>query len=312
LNDPASINPLKYGSSEADPDPVVALLKLRNEAVALNRYTIEFFDNIGGDLFPFQRIEGAQIEKGCVGTKACCVYVDTIAFMGGGRNEPISIYSGSNAVATKISTQEIDAILEGYTEEQLALCVLEYRKDRNHDLLYVHLPDQTIVFDASTTESTQVPAWYVLTSSQTGLEQYRARFFVRCYDKWIFADPATNNLGTFSDRISSHYGEKVRWEFGTNIMYNDGAGALFHQLELVALTGSVTGNPTISTSYSVDGVTWSADKVVSVGGLGNRAKRIVWYQQGAMRNWRIQRFKGMSDAHLSFIRLEAQLEALAW
>jgi hypothetical protein len=31
-----------------------------------------------------------------------------------------------------------------------------------------------------------------------------------------------------------------------------------------------------------------------------------------MRNWRIQRFQGDSDAHISFVRLEAQIEALAY
>jgi hypothetical protein len=74
LTDPFVVNPLKYGSSEVDPDPVVALLKLRNEVYALNRNTIEVFDNVGGALFPFARIDGAQIQKGVVGTFACCVY----------------------------------------------------------------------------------------------------------------------------------------------------------------------------------------------------------------------------------------------
>jgi hypothetical protein len=31
-----------------------------------------------------------------------------------------------------------------------------------------------------------------------------------------------------------------------------------------------------------------------------------------MRNWRIQRFRGDSDSHMSFARLEAQIEALAF
>jgi hypothetical protein len=87
LTDPTQVNPLKYGSSEVDPDPVVALLKLRNEVYALNRNTIEVFDNVGGTLFPFQRIDGAQIQKGVVGTFACCVFEETIAFLGSGRNE---------------------------------------------------------------------------------------------------------------------------------------------------------------------------------------------------------------------------------
>jgi hypothetical protein len=38
----------------------------------------------------------------------------------------------------------------------------------------------------------------------------------------------------------------------------------------------------------------------------------VWFQQGHMRNWRIQRFRGSSDAHISIARLEAQLEPLVF
>jgi hypothetical protein len=71
-------------------------------------------------------------------------------------------------------------------------------------------------------------------------------------------------------------------------------------------------NPKISTSYSLDGKSWSQDKFISVGGIGNTAKRLAWFQQGHMRNWRIQRFRGDSDAHVSFVRLEAQIEALAF
>lgn len=63
LADPTQVNPLKYGSSEIDPDPIITVLKARNEVVAVNRYTIEFFNNVGGSLFPFQRIEGAQLQK---------------------------------------------------------------------------------------------------------------------------------------------------------------------------------------------------------------------------------------------------------
>ena len=73
LSDPTQVNPLKYGSSEADPDPVVALLKLRNEVYALNRNTIEVLDNVGGEFFPFARIDGAQFQKGTVCTHECCV-----------------------------------------------------------------------------------------------------------------------------------------------------------------------------------------------------------------------------------------------
>jgi hypothetical protein len=313
LSDPTQVNPLKYGSSEVDPDPVVALLKLRNEVYALNRNTIEVFDNVGGEFFPFQRIDGAQVQKGVIGTFGCCVFVESVAFLGSGRNEAPGIYLGANATAQKISTQEIDQILLGYTEAQLAGVKLEARNDKAHQHLYVHLPDRTLVFDAAATAELSAPVWFTLTTSQVGFSQYRARNLVWAYDKWLIGDPQSSAIGYLVDNISSHWGQIVRWEFGTLIVYNESNGAIFNELELVSLTGSVALgiDPMISTSYSVDGKAWSQDRSIRAGTTGSR-KRLAWFQQGHMRNWRIQRFRGDSQAHLSFIRLEAQIEPLAY
>jgi hypothetical protein len=314
LADPTQVNPLKFGSSEVDPDPVVGLLKLRNEIYALNRNTIEVFDNVGGDFFPFQRIEGAQVQKGVIGTHACCVFIETIAFLGSGRNEAPGIYLGANATAQKISTQEIDQLLMDYTEAQLSLVKLEARNDNAHQHLYIHLPDKTLVYDAAASQELGQQVWFTLTSSLVGFSQYRARNLVYAYDKWLVGDPQTNNIGFLVDNVSTHWGQIVRWEFGTLIIYNESNGAIFNELELVSLTGRVAlgADPIITTSYSVDGVAFSQDRGLRVGRVGNTTKRLSWFQQGHMRNWRIQRFRGDSQAHLSFIRLEAQIEPLAY
>ena len=314
LNDPTQVNPLKYGSSEVDPDPVVALLKLRNEVYALNRNTVEVFYNVGGDFFPFQRIDGAQIQKGVVGTFACCVYMEMVAFLGSGRNEAPGIYMGANATANKISTQEIDTLLLNYTEAQLAKVKLEARNDKNHQHLYVHLPDRTLVYDATASAEMEVQVWFTLTTTLVGFSQYRARNLVWAYDKWLVGDPQSSSVGHLDDAIGHHWGQPVRWEFGTTIVYNEGNGAIFSELELVALTGRVSlgADPIITTSYSLDGLAWSQDQAIRAGKIGHSLKRLLWLQQGFMRNWRIQRFRGTSDAHLSFMRLEAQVEPLAY
>jgi hypothetical protein len=314
LNDPTQVNPLKYGSSEVDPDPVVALLKLRNEVYALNRNTIEVFDNVGGDLFPFARIDGAQIQKGVLGTFACCVYLERIAFLGSGRNEAPALYIGAAATTQKISTQEIDELLLTYTEAQLATVKLEARNDKAHQHLYVHLPDRTVVYDAAASEALGEQVWFTLATTIVGFAQYRARNLVWAYDKWLVGDPQSSAIGYLVQSTGHHWGQQVRWEFGTAIAYNEGNGAIFNRLELVSLTGSVElgTNPQISTSYSTDGHAWSQDRSIAVGTTGNTAKRLAWFQQGHMRNWRIQRFRGDSDAHISFVRLEAQIEPLAF
>lgn len=154
--------------------------------------------------------------------------------------------------------------------------------------------------------------WFVLSTSTGAPAQYRARNFVWCYDRWLCGDPAAARHGYLTDAISSHWGEVVGWEFGTLIQYNAGKGAIFHELELVCLPGRVAhgDDPQISTSYSLDGVTWSQDKSIRVGMQGDRNRRITWMQCGTMRNWRIQRFRGDSQAFLTVARLEARLEPL--
>jgi hypothetical protein len=313
LNDPTKVNPLKYGSSEADPDSVKGLLKLRNEVYALNRYTVEVFQNVGGDLFPFERIEGAQLMRGAIGTHAACILVESLAFLGGGRNEAPAIWLGSNGTTGKLSTREIEQILGGYTETQLSTAVLETKVSNGHQLLYVHLPDQTLVYDAAASQVVSEPVWFTLTSSIIGLGQYRARNFVWCYDQWNCGDPTSTNFGHVVNDISSHYGDVNGWEFGTTIIYNEGRGAIFHELELVALTGrvaSLSTDPTIWTSYTLDGMTWSQERPRSAGKQGERLKRLNWLQQGFMRNWRLQKFRGTSDAHISVARLEAKVEGM--
>ena len=314
LADPFLVNPLKYGSSESDPDPVLALLRLRNEVYALNRNTIEVFDNIGGAGFPFQRIEGAKIEKGAIGTHACCVFLDSIAFVGSGHNEAPGVYLGVNASANKISTVEIDRLLAEYTEEELATIVVETRNDNAHQHLYIHLPDRAIVYDATASQALGQQVWFVLVSTLVGVDVYKARYFVWAYDQWLCCSPISYDVGHLTSTVSSHYGQRVRWEFGTTIVYSEGRGAVFNELELVAFPGRVAlgQDPSIATSYSLDGVEWSMEKSIQVGSIGERTKRIVWFRQGSMSHYRMQRFRGTSDAHMSFARLEAQIEGLAY
>jgi hypothetical protein len=314
LNNPFAVDPLKYGSSEIDPDPVVGLIKLRNEIYAINRHTIEVFQNVGTTGFPFERIQGAQITRGSVGVNANCAFLDQIAFIGGGMGEGIAVWLGVNGNSVKISTREIDIVLSDYTEAQLALAFMETRTDRDYRQLLIHLPDKCLVYDGAASAVLQQPVWYCYSSSLDGVGRYRSSRLVYAYGRWNTGDTQTAAFGYLVDDVSTHWGQTVGWNFQTQIVYNESRGVVVHDLELVALTGRVAlgADPQISTSYSQDGVTYSQPKFIKAGKIGDRSKRLVWMQQGSFRNWRLQRFSGTSDAFLSFARLEARLEPLAW
>ena len=314
LGDPFSINPLKYGSSEIDPDPIIRLLELRNELYVVNLNSIEVFDNVGGTGFPFQRIEGAQIQKGAAGVGAATVFDDKIAFVGGGREESPAVYLAINGNYQTISTREIEEILLTYSEAEIAGIVMESRNYLSHNWLYIHLPDQTIVFDIAATKAMERPIWFTLSGGILSKTAYPARGMVWAYGKWMSGDPVSGKVGELVRNVSTQYGAEVKWEFHTGILYNGGMGAIVHDLELVALTGEVALGltPVITTQYTLDGLNWSQPMTVSAGIQGNRAQRIAWRRQGKMRDWRSQRFNGTTDAHISIARLEARFEPLAW
>ena len=312
LDDPMAVNPLKYGSSEVDPDRVVGLQRIRTEAMALNRYTIESFQNVGGDFFPFQRIDGASIQRGCVGTHASCLFAESVAFLGSGRNEAPSVYLALSGNAQKLATREIDTILAGYSEQELSEAVVESKTDKAHQHLLIHLPDQTLVFDAAATAAIGEPVWFTLTSSIVGKSSFRGRFHCWVYDDWFVGDTVDPQVGRIVGNKSTHYGQMVGWEFDTAILYSEGTGAIIHEMELVCLPGDVAfgDDPVIWTSYSLDGQKWSQERPTNAGKAGQTEKRICWRRQGHFRNWRIQKFRGTSDAHLAVIRLEMALEKL--
>lgn len=314
LLDPTAVDPLKYGSSEVDPDPILAVVKLRNEVFAVNRYSIEAFSNVGGLGFPFSVIRGAQVHKGAVGTHACIAYGDGIAFLGGGRNESVGVHVGANGGSQKISTREIDTVLSTYTEAQLSSAVLEVVEDRGHMTLMVHLRDKTLCFDAGASAATGAQTWYTLASGVAGDQEYRGRYFAWAYNKWNVADPTSAAIGHRDGSSGLQWGDVSRWEFGTPVVYNASAGVIVHSIELVGIPGGATSGTTskISLEYSSDGLTWSMPAYIDAGATGARDSRLRWLRQGQFRQRRMLRFRGDTNGQGSYAAVEASLEALAW
>lgn len=322
LVDDTAVDPLKYGSSEADPDPIQCVLKLQREPHAVNRHTIEVFQNVGGDFFPFSAVLGAQISKGAIGRRAACVFGDFIAFAGGGRNEDSSVYLARNAQTLKIGTREIDKLLAALTEDQMAAVVLEAVVGLGGQFLHLRLPDRTMAYDAiASASNVEKPSgeqhvWHTLTSAAAAdtFTQYRACNFTLAHGAWIVGDPTSSAIGVMSASEPQHWGADFRWEFGTLMLRNGGKGAIIKQLELVALTGSVPASEDsiITTSYSLDGRLWSQPRPIRSGKLGDTTRRLIWLLQGGLRSWRVQRFCGDSGSRITALCLEVDVEGLAY
>jgi hypothetical protein len=312
LNDPTSVDPLKYGSSEVDPDPVTGLIKVRGEVYALNRYTIENFRNIGGNGFPFQRNAGAMIPKGCVGAGAKCAFLETFAFVGGGRNESVSVYLAGGGTASPIGTAEVDILLAGLSDAELAAIEMEAREDRDENRLLIHLPSVTLVYHHKASQANEEPIWAALASGSGADEPYPLRHLTLVGNRWIGGD-SDGRVGYLSYDVETQFGDVAGWKVECGFIYNESRGAIVKSLELVGLPGrSPFGEqPRVFFSYTLDGETWSNERAIDAGGRGDRRKRICWRPMFRMGNYAGLRFRGADTAMQAWARLEADIEGLS-
>lgn len=309
LNDPASVMPLKYGSAEEDPDMVSGLIKFRDEAYALGRFTIQVFRNVGGNGFPFATLKGASIPVGCIGPMAKCLYGESFAFIGSARDEAIGVYLAGSGSAVRISTRAIDDELAKVADP--TQIVLENRSSRAERRLLVHLPDKTLVFLLNASKALGEPVWYVAQSGSGGA--YRLRYATQAFGETIVGDTESAALGVLSDAVSTHFGEAAEWRFDVGLLYNDAKGGIVQSVELVGLPGrapfGVDGTAWLSMTR--DGETFSVERGIPVGKAGQRTLRLQWRPRVNFRNWLGLRFRGYSAAMPGFAACEAAIEPLA-
>jgi hypothetical protein len=312
LNDPYSVDPLKYGSSDADPDPIVGVCKVRGELYALNRYTIQNFQDLGTTGFPFSNNPGGLIPRGVVGTQAWTYFLEQFAFVGSGRNEQLSVYIAGAGQSINISTSEIDEFLAEVSVDEQALIECESRVEKGEQRLYIHLPTRSLVYMRAASEANQAPVWHVLEDGAGLGQAYGPRHMALCDDKWMVGDSG-GRLGVLDASVATRFGDTVGWRFETTLLYNQGLGAIVKMLELAGLPGRAPFgvDPTVAFSYTLDGQTWSQERFISMGAFGERQKRVQWRPKVRMRNYMGLRFRSANVAMASWAALQADVEPLS-
>lgn len=291
INDPMQVKPLKYASAEADPDPIVGLIKLRGEVYALGTSTIQVFQNVGGTGFPFQVVTGATIPTGCVSATAKVLFGETFAFVGSARNDALGVHVAGSATSSKISTRIVDDALAAVPDP--TLIVLEKRISRDEYRLLVHLPTETWVFLAKASEKAGEAIWY---RCQSGSDQpYRIRHATFAYNRFLVGDTQTGAIGSLRDVATEHFGEVAQWLFDVGLVYNQNKGGIVDRIELIGLPGrgSDAAGSSVFMSYTRDGETFSTERAVSVGRTGDRTKRVEWRPHCRLRNYMGFRFRGV-------------------
>ena len=279
LNQPLVYTGLDFGSAEINPDPIVAAHVNHNELFILGEDTIEIFQNVGGSGFPFTRVQGANIQKGCHARHAIVEFDNTFLFVGGGLNEESAIWrvSGSSS-AQKVSTDAIDYAIQEFTDEEIAEAfAITFAHGGQFFAAFTfestRIPSKTFVYNATTSAHIGRQVWHEL---QTGItdDRWRVQAIVKAYGKLLCADNVAGKIGYLDRTAATEYDDTILRQITSQPFHGDGLPIFSGDLELTLENGNglTTGqgsDPQIRYDFSDDGGrTFSSQFSRSMGKIG--------------------------------------------
>lgn len=299
LNDPLNFRALDFGTAEINPDRIVASIVVHNELFIIGTETIELFQNIGGADFPFQRIQGANIQKGAHAKFGIVGLDETFAFVGGGFNEKSAIYQVADSTrAIKISTQAIDNSIQKYTKEEISNCIAMTYFDRGSQIALFtfesdRIPSKTFAYNATTSILSGIPIW---SEFQTGLtdNRWNVNSISLVYGK-LLAGTTEGEIVELDHNTYTDLGQTIKRQF-TSGPFSFEEAPLFAPkiiLWMEAGIGTTLGqgsNPSVSMDSSFDGKTFGNDRVRKIGKIGKFGQQTVWKRNGRQAVFRVNRF----------------------
>ena len=308
LNDPLNYRALDFGTAEIDPDKIVSTHVTHNELFVIGTKTIELFQNVGGADFPFQRIPGANIQKGSHATFGTVGLDETFAFVGGGKDEKSAIYQvATSSQAIKISTAAIDNAIQKFTKAEISNCIAMTYFDRGSQIAIFTfksdvIPSRTFAYNATTSKLSGIPIWFEF---QSGVEDGRwdVNSISLAYGK-ILAGTTDGNIVELDHNTYTDLGNPIKRQFTSGPFMDQDKPLFIPQIILWMEAGvgnTDTPDPMVSMDYSDDGRVFGNDRVRAVGKVGKYGQQIIWRRNGRVPFFRVHRIT-ITGAYKPIIR----------
>ena len=277
-------NALDFATAESAPDGLVRVFADHGEVMLFGTATTEFWGNIGGADFPFAPIKGSTAEIGLASRWSVAKFDSGVAFLGKNLQGQVQMYLTSGYSPKVISSQEIDALINGYSTVSDAT-VMSYM-DRGHPMLVVNFPSagKSWMFDASTR------LWSARESGLDG-DRYHGEICFDYINKVRICDYSDGTICNLDATVYTENGTEIAREIvGKHVM--DGYDRIIvDELRVdfetgIGLSSGQGSDPQAMLSISKDnGHTWGAELWADIGAQGDYLDRVVWRRLGMARDW---------------------------
>jgi len=312
-NDGQDFNALDFGTAEVKPDTNVMPFTTKNELYIFGDDSVELYRTISTVDFPFQRIDGATIDKGATAQFSIVEFDNSFVWVGGAKGETDAVWRGLSGSATKISTTAIDKILADHTLlERQAASAFTY-SEHGHLFVGFSLADITLVYDGTESALQGRPVWH---ARETSDSRWRVQGMVDAFGKTIVGDLNDGKIGHLSLDYTNDYGTAPERRTAGAYVENQGRPVFVSSIELFAESG--VGNeagdgderPVVSLAISDDGGHNFSDLGSKALGIqDDRAARQIWHRIGRTPETRIFRLTVQEDVKIAFNGMAAEMEA---
>lgn len=309
-----AVNPLDFASAEGDPDDIVAIITNHRELWLMNERTVEVWYNTGDADFPFRRVSGGFIEKGCVAASSVAKIDGYIFWLGRDVSGEGIVYAANGLNPQRISTHAVEHAIKSYADMTTA-SAYTYQSG-GHNFYVLNFTEGTWVYDLST------KLWHERAYTNAGtLERHRGdnHSFLPLYHLHLIGDYATASIyalenSCYTDnllpitrmRAAPHVSNGLNRLFCKSLTIDMETG--------IGLDGSVQGSdPQLVLDYSDDGGhTWSSESWTAVGqkvgGIGDFKKRVIWRRLGKFRD-RVFRVTYTEPTKFNILGAQIEVEA---
>jgi len=272
-------DPLDFATAEGQPDPLVAILSDHREIFLFGTETIEVWYNSGASDFPFERNQGAFIEKGCGARYSVAKQNNTVYFIG----SDLMVYQMTGYTPVRISTHAVEKTLK---DVDLSDAFAYTYQDEGHLFYVLTIPSRDITwcFDIST------GAWHVRQSYQFGRHQSNNAIFFD--SKTLVGDFQNGRIYQMAGNFYTDDGEPVVREFVLPTVNNGREFLTVDSLEFdmgtgVGLISGQGDDPELRVYFSKDsGKTYSESfKRGRIGKVGEYLTRAKVNRFGAARQF---------------------------
>lgn len=282
LLEATSYDALDFATAETYPDPLVKVYVDHREVWLFGTKSTEIWSNTGGAAFPFERVSGAVIERGCAAAGSVAKMDNSVFWLG----DDGIVYRAAGYQPQRVSTHAIEHAIEGYATLADALA-FTYSQE-GHSFFCLTFPDAAVtwVYDAST------QLWHERESRDDegrSLGRWRVNAYADAYNQHVVGDYDSGQLYTLDMDEATENGLAIRREAVSAPVAATGQRLKMARLELELETGvgRTTGQgstPQAMIQFSDDGGrTWSNERWATMGQLGEYRRRVRWYRMGQFR-----------------------------